>query len=236
MSTEGALAGLATFDNLNVEYENAYKDNSFKKACVTQLISLLPPGLRVLDVGCGTGIPVSAMLATAGFEVVGTDISPKMVKLAADRVKGSFAVADMLTYEPDGDFAGVLMIFCHLQLEYRDFWSAAYKFAKALQPGGFFALGQMPSDRYVAKEKLDTTGTYVVDDAPFMGEMLPTLMLSAEGQREFFRSMGFEVVWESIDLFQPKNEKCHPEEQQYIIVRRQGDKTVEEPKPTPKDI
>jgi len=235
MSTEGALAGLVTFDNLNVEYENAYKDNPFKKACVSHLISLLSPGSRVLDVGCGTGIPVSDMLATAGFDVVGTDISPKMVKLASDRVKGKFTVADMLTYEPEGEFAAVLMIFCHLQLEYRDFWSAAYKFAKALQPGGYFALGQMPSDRYVEKEKLDETGTFVVDDAPFMGEMLPTLMLSAEGQREFFRSMGLEVVWERTDLFQPKNEKCDPEEQQYIIARRPSDKTVEEPKPKPKE-
>ena len=95
-------------------------------------------------------------------------------------------------------------------------------------------LGQMPSDRYVEKERLDETGTHVVDDAPFMGEMLPTLMLSAEGQRQFFRSMGFEVVWERIDLFQPKNEICHPEEQQYIIVRRIGDSSVGEPKPTPK--
>jgi hypothetical protein len=45
----------------------------------------------------------------------------------------------------------------------------------------------MPSDSYVKDDSsYDETKTYVDDyDASFMGELLPTLMLSAEGQRNF---------------------------------------------------
>jgi len=237
MSTQGSLAGLETFDSLNVEYEHAYEDNEFKKSCIAKAISILAPGSRILDAGCGTGIPVSAMLAEAGLDVVGFDISPKMIELAQTRVKGSFAVSDMLEYKPEGKFAAVFIIFAHLQLSYADFSGVAYKLANALQPGGILALGQMPSDSYVKDySSYDETKTYVEDyDAPFMGKLLPTLMLSAEGQRSFLRSMGLEIVWDHIDTFQPRNEKCLPEEQQYIIVRRPDNQPLTRPTPIPKD-
>jgi ubiquinone/menaquinone biosynthesis C-methylase UbiE len=236
MSTAGAQAGLETFDALNIDYEKAYHDNPFKVACVKTAISMLQPGSRVLDVGCGTGMPVSELLSTAGLDVFGFDISPKMVHYAQSRVKGTFVVSDMLEYQPAGQFAGVFIIFAHLQLSYADFHTAAYKFAQVLQPGGILALGQMPADKYVrADEDWDETKTYVEDyDAPFMGEMLPTLALSAEGQLEFLRSMGLEIVSNKIDTFQPNNQKCLPEEQQYIIARRPDDKPLSPPKPLPK--
>lgn len=236
MSTPGARAGLETFDELNIDYEKAYHDNEFKVSCVQKVISMLPSGSRVLDVGCGTGMPVSEMLSKAGLQVVGCDISPKMVELAQSRVKGSFAVSDMLEYKPEGKFAGVFIIFAHLQLSYADFHSAAYKYANTLQAGGLLAIGQMPSDKYVEDESdYDETKTYVEDfPAPFMGEMLPTFAMSAEGQLDFLRSMGLEIVSNKIDTFQPKNEKCVPEEQQYIIARRVDERPLEQPKPLPK--
>jgi cyclopropane fatty-acyl-phospholipid synthase-like methyltransferase len=39
----------------------------------------LPPGAKVLDIGCGTGIPISRFLTQEGFEVVGLDSSPGMI-------------------------------------------------------------------------------------------------------------------------------------------------------------
>jgi SAM-dependent methyltransferase len=236
MSKQGSLAGLNTFDNLNIEYENAYKDNVFKQACISKAISLLPPGSRVLDVGCGTGVPVADMLSKAGHNVVGCDISPKMIELANSRVKGNFIVSDMLDYKIEGEFAAIFLIFAHLQLSYADFHAATYKYANALQPGGMLVLGQMPSDIYVKVDShYDETKTYVEDyDAPFMGEMLPTLMLSAEGQRNFLYSMGLDIVWDRVDTFQPRNEKCAPEEQQYIIATKSHENSVAQPKPLPK--
>ncbi|KFZ16359.1 hypothetical protein V501_02258 [Pseudogymnoascus sp. VKM F-4519 (FW-2642)] len=94
----------------------------------------------------------------------------------------------------------------------------------------------MPSDIYVKDDSCyDETKVYVEDyKAPFMGELLPTLMLSAEGQRNFLRSMGLEIVWDHIDTFQPRHEKCAPEEQQYIIARRPHEQSLALPKPFPK--
>lgn len=39
----------------------------------------LPPGARVLDLGCGTGVPVSRALLRSGFELTALDSSREMV-------------------------------------------------------------------------------------------------------------------------------------------------------------
>jgi len=239
MTTQGSLAGLETFEPLNIEYEYAYRDNPIKKACIAKAISLIPSGSRILDVGCGTGVPVSSALSEAGLEVEGFDISPKMVALASERVKGRFSVSDMIEYPIDRDFsfAGVFVIFATLQLPYKDFHAAAYKYAQALQPGGYFVIGQSPSDSYVKEDKdFDETKTYAEGfNLPFMGEPCSTLLLSSEGLKEFLRSMGLEIVWELIETFQPKNMKCDPEVQQYVIARRPDGKQLAPPKPPPKE-
>ena len=69
------------------------------------LLGLLPEdlrGARVLDAGCGAG-DLSVALAARGAEVVGVDLAPAMLKVAAERApKGAgidFRAGDML--DPD---------------------------------------------------------------------------------------------------------------------------------------
>ncbi|CAK4034040.1 type 11 methyltransferase [Lecanosticta acicola] len=239
MATAESLASLELFDALEIEYEHAYKTCPSKIAVVKKAMSLMPPGSMALDIGCGTGSPVTELLHEH-FQVVGLDISPKMVEHTRRRFRGTFLVADMLEYQPQGTFSAVFVLFSQLMLPYSDFHSAAYRFANALEPGGLFVLGQMPSDGYVADEAAyDETKSYVeAYDAPFMGRPFPTLMLSLEGQREFLRSMGLEIVYETVDLFQPDNPKCAPEEQQYLIARRALEQTGElsPPRPMPRTL
>jgi SAM-dependent methyltransferase len=46
---------------------------------VTDLAASLPRGARVLDIGCGTGIPLTRILLDAGHQVVGLDSSGRML-------------------------------------------------------------------------------------------------------------------------------------------------------------
>lgn len=236
MVAAGSQAGHDTFDALNIEYEKAYRNNPFKVTAIKKAIDLLDPASKVLDVGCGTGVPVSELLSEAGLEVVGFDIAPKMIELAQKRVKGTFFISDMLQFKVEGTYSAVFMIFAHLQLSYAAVHAVVYKYVCALKPGGIFVLGQMPSDAYVKDDSsYDETRTYVEDyDAPFMGEPLPTFMMSEQGQRNFLESMGLEILSETIDEFQPDNEKCEPEKQQYIIARRPIDGKIVEPQPLPR--
>lgn len=47
-------------------------------ATVRQWAASLPAGASILDLGCGSGTPVSAALLEAGFEVWGVDASPRL--------------------------------------------------------------------------------------------------------------------------------------------------------------
>lgn len=47
-----------------------------------ELASLLAPGGRVLDLGCGCGVPTVRWLLRHGFEVTGIDLSPVQVERA----------------------------------------------------------------------------------------------------------------------------------------------------------
>src|SRR4051794_33047694 len=62
------------------------------------LIDRLPDGARVLDLGCGAGVPIARTLANR-FDVVGADISRQQTLRAHDAVPtASIVTADMSTW------------------------------------------------------------------------------------------------------------------------------------------
>jgi ubiquinone/menaquinone biosynthesis C-methylase UbiE len=65
-----------------------------------EFVELLPKGAKVLDMGCGTGIPFDRYLVEKEFEVTGVDFSQKHIELAkrnvpdAEFIKGDFSEID----------------------------------------------------------------------------------------------------------------------------------------------
>lgn len=77
---------------------------------MTQVLPPLPA--LVLDIGCGTGT-LSVLLAELGYEVLGVDLSPRMLEQAAlkaarHRVAVRFELGDAARPEVDGSFDVVL--------------------------------------------------------------------------------------------------------------------------------
>ena len=69
----------------------------------------LPPGGRVLDLGCGTGRPLGAWLLSRGFAVTGVDASPPALERARARLPdGEWLCADMRGLALGRTFDGVL--------------------------------------------------------------------------------------------------------------------------------
>ena len=88
---------------------------------IEELGSLLDPGARVLDLGCGAGIPATKLLADAGFTVTGVDISQVQVERARSLVPNAEIVqADMAVWEsPPARFDGIVSLYSifHLPLD-----------------------------------------------------------------------------------------------------------------------
>ncbi|MCW2920319.1 MAG: SAM-dependent methyltransferase [Thermoleophilia bacterium] len=95
-----AELGMRTmFDTLAPSWEAIREDPTYR-AGFAEGLDLLPRGFRprrVLDVACGTGLAASFVLDRwPDVNVIGTDISPKMVDLASELVPGAtFQVASV---------------------------------------------------------------------------------------------------------------------------------------------
>jgi 2-polyprenyl-3-methyl-5-hydroxy-6-metoxy-1,4-benzoquinol methylase len=84
------------YDIIAEAYLKQYARSAVRDHWLGQLIALLPQSARVLDLGCGAGIPVARELATRGFQVVGIDGSARQVQLARGNVPtAEFLQADM---------------------------------------------------------------------------------------------------------------------------------------------
>lgn len=104
------------------------------KARVVEL-SAVRPGLRALDLACGTG-DIAFALATRGADVVGLDITHRMVQLA--RAKGGaarFVTGDMLAL-PFGDEAFDLVTTGYGLRNVPDIPRAIAEMRRVLKPGG----------------------------------------------------------------------------------------------------
>jgi len=82
------------------EYERV-RDQTSSVAPLKMLNARLAPDSRILDIGCGTGLPVSRWLVDQGHRVNGLDISEKMLALARKNVpEADFCVADLALLKP----------------------------------------------------------------------------------------------------------------------------------------
>lgn len=82
---------MAIFDDKAIDYDVWYKNKMGKFAddVETKLaFSVFTPteGMRVLDVGCGTG-NFSIKLAEMGCKVIGVDVSEEMLKIAREKIR-----------------------------------------------------------------------------------------------------------------------------------------------------
>ncbi len=98
-------------------------------------------GSTVLDAGCGSGAQC-AWLLDQGADVIGVDLSPRMVEAAAERCggRGRFVVADLAEPlpVPPGSLDGITS---SLALHYLRDWSTALaSFATVLRPDGWVVL------------------------------------------------------------------------------------------------
>jgi SAM-dependent methyltransferase len=74
-----------------------------------RFVEALPESARVLDLGCGGGIPVARNLADHAVHVTGVDSSPAMISLCRTRLpEHEWIVADMRSLSFGRSFDGIL--------------------------------------------------------------------------------------------------------------------------------
>jgi len=127
----------ATFDD---EPDHGLRDPLVRAAWARLLLPLVPAGSSVVDLGCGTG-SLSVLLAEAGHDVHGLDLSEQMVtaaraKAAAANLAIDFTVGD--ASDPRGSFDVVLAR--HVLWALPDPATALARWVSLLRPDGVLLL------------------------------------------------------------------------------------------------
>jgi SAM-dependent methyltransferase len=109
------------FDGIGKRYDDSFVERDVQVAEGDWLVSQLSPGSRVLDLGCGSGLPTARQLLDAGHEVVGVDESAVMLGLAEEQAPGGrYLRRDLRDIADLGEFDAAVAFFSLLMLPKAD--------------------------------------------------------------------------------------------------------------------
>ena len=126
------------YDAVSIRYDEHYGGESKYGPWLSELRERIPAGGAVLDLGCGSGLPVARNLTAAGFQVTGVDISAVQIRRARELVpQARFACADVaaITFSL-ASFDAVVSLFALIHLPLDDQPVVLGKIAAWLRPGG----------------------------------------------------------------------------------------------------
>lgn len=109
------------FDQIGRRYDESFVERDVQVAEAQWLIEQLDRPARVLDLGCGSGLPTAKQLLDAGVEVVGVDESAAMLALAEQQAPGGrYLHRDLRNIADLGEFDAAVAFFSLLMLPRAD--------------------------------------------------------------------------------------------------------------------
>ena len=124
------------------EIDVANADHRRYVGWIHELLALLPAAAPVLDLGCGNGVPAAKLLADAGCDVTGVDLSPVQIERARANVpQAQFMCADMTSLDIAPDtFAAIISLYAIIHVPLAEQPSLFANIERWLQPGGYLLI------------------------------------------------------------------------------------------------
>ena len=210
------------FDSVGKAYESTYAGNACLLDFLKGAVEELPKGSMILDVGCGTGKPVSSTLAAHGYRVTGIDRSKVMIDLCRTQVPGAtFEQVDMLDYDPGTKFGAIFAVFCTFALSRAQTVELLRKLSQWLLPKGKLYIVTIAADDYPTEPShYDTDGLYASGmDNEFMGQTVTISLLSKQGWETFLGKEGLQILETTTHEFDP-GAQCGKEQHYFIKAEK----------------
>jgi SAM-dependent methyltransferase len=130
------------YDVVSARYDHWSDGETKYSAWLAELGERLPAGAVVVDLGCGSGVPVAQSLTRAGCNVTGVDISEVQIRRARELVPGAeFVQADISSIDFDpGSVDAVVSFYALIHLPLDDQLPLLRRLAGWLRPGGLFVV------------------------------------------------------------------------------------------------
>jgi len=149
-----------------------------------RLLVLGPRAPKILDLGCGTGLPVDKYLADRGAQLMGIDISPKHVALAKGNLPAaSYREGDILhAVLPEGAFDGIVSVYAIFHIPRSEHETLFTRINRLLRPNGLFLA------------TLGTSDSAYGEEANWAGARMAWSSYDAETYRRLLAAAGFNVI------------------------------------------
>ncbi|CAK7212636.1 hypothetical protein SBRCBS47491_001534 [Sporothrix bragantina] len=210
------LTAAEVFDSVGPAYEDAFTGLPTQAAAIDWLVQQLKTnpataqgGAKIVDVGCGTGRPACSVLADAGHDVLGIDISEAMLAAARTRVPNAkFELIDVRAFieresaRPESLDAVTIFFSLIAGVTQDDIRAVLSGLAGLLKPGGFLVFSTVPIP--VNNESIK-----------WMGRPVVVSSLSPEEGVAAVKAAGLEVKFDAVTKFKPRGAEvgiCQPDE------------------------
>jgi SAM-dependent methyltransferase len=172
--------------------------SAMERRYLDRLLVLCPPDPKILDLGCGTGLPVDKYLADRGADLTGIDISPKHVALAKGNLpSASYREGDILhAVLPEGSFDGIVSFYAIFHIPRSEHGDLFIRINRLLRLNGLFLA------------TLGTSDLAYGEEANWAGARMAWSSCDAETYRRLLTETSFDII-ESAFEGQPGDVEHH---------------------------
>lgn len=171
-----------------IDYSKCYRKKDdideypFEKENIDGMIESLRPGGKILDLGCGPGVPFDRYLVERGFALTGVDISGKQIEEAKRNVPDArFIRADMTSVAfDDASFDAVMSLYAIFHIPREEHKGFLVNIGRMLKPEGPILI---------------TTGTDDEDHVTeFLGSPMPFSSYPTDDNLRLVKECGFRIL------------------------------------------
>jgi ubiquinone/menaquinone biosynthesis C-methylase UbiE len=187
MVMDGKNIVRAGYNAKGTEYLATRTEDSEDVQLLQELVQRLPTGAKVLDAGCGAGVPVTKFLSRF-FEVTGVDFAEAQIQLARQLVpQAQFVCQDMTELAfPDQSFDAICSYYAIIHIPRQEHRRMFLNLHRILRPLGLALLCLGASD--------------LADDIDenYLGARMYWSHYDADTNIEMLHECGFNVIWSKI--------------------------------------
>lgn len=169
-----------TYNRIAKQWTDFRKD-SFVSQLVEDFADKVIPNGHILDIGCGSGLPLTKYLSERGFRVTGIDVSEEMIAIAKSSSieRADFIICDFLDFITKDKFDAILA------------WDSLWHFPKTKQNSLYPKIGSMlRANSYFLFTHGNVDGEH---EDTMMGETFYYSAISEQGIYEQLTKNGFEI-------------------------------------------
>ena len=174
---------------------------------IHDFIELLAPKSKVLDAGCGAGLPIAKILAEQ-FDVIGVDFSEAQISLAKKNVPNAhFFCQDMIELDfPEESLDGICSYYAIIHIPREEHEGLFINFHRMLRTGGVALLCLGAED--------------LVDDIDenYLGTRMYWSHFNSDTYIKMLKKCGFTIIWAKHIM----DETCEGAKHLFVLAQKES--------------